>query len=87
MGIEFAFPTQTLYLRREQWEDPESPADLERESKALDAGRVLAKEIVRTKEWRDERPGRYEFRGAEPVDDDAQADGEGSAIDDRTAGA
>ncbi len=87
MGIEFAFPTQTLYLRQEEWANPDAPEELERESKALQTGRIVAKQIVRGKEWRAEAPGRYEFRGAESVDDEHADDGEGSAIDDRTAGA
>jgi MscS family membrane protein len=51
LGVEFAFPTQTLYLRQEEWQPPESPGPEgygERVAAALVRGRREARELVET---------------------------------------
>ncbi|MCU7919239.1 MAG: mechanosensitive ion channel family protein [Candidatus Thiodiazotropha sp. (ex Epidulcina cf. delphinae)] len=44
LGVEFAFPTQTLYMKQEDGE-PEAPAEMDQEQ-ALELGRSFAKTIV-----------------------------------------
>lgn len=51
LGVEFAFPTQTLYLRREEWQETEvsGPEGYgERVAAALERGRREARELVET---------------------------------------
>jgi MscS family membrane protein len=90
LGVEFAYPTQTLYLKR----GGESPAgdapdfeeieDAARESEVV--GRKLARSLTRKADWRTERPGPVEFKGAAPVEHDPEADEPDSQIEQRTAG-
>ena len=61
-------------------------------STALSQGRAIAAQLVRKKDWRKQKPDRYEFLGAARFDDataekEEEEGGEGSQIEDRTAGA
>ncbi|TVQ33405.1 MAG: mechanosensitive ion channel family protein [Phycisphaeraceae bacterium] len=60
LGVEFAFPTQTLYMRREQWPPGEhDPAKLpgpDGQSVALDKGRQAAADVIAEAPWRGETP-------------------------------
>jgi len=75
LGVEFAFPTQTLYMRREQWPpDEHNPADLpgpDGQSAALDKGRQAAADVIAEAPWRegnpDVRPRRMNTAGKDPT--------------------
>ncbi len=87
LGVEFAYPTQTLHVKRAGESPAEQPADysavedLERESTVV--GRRLARSLTRGAHWRVEKPGEVEFRGAEPIEEDPESD---SQVEQRSAG-
>lgn len=63
LGVEFAFPTQTLHMHRgEKPPAPESPADPDR------TGQQLAAKIAGELPNYQDRPGRVKFTGPTPVD-------------------
>ena len=88
LGVEFAYPTQTLYLKRGgaspggEAPDFAELTDESRESEIV--GRKLARSLTRRAGWRTERPGPVEFRGAAPVDRDP--DDPDAQIEQRAAG-
>lgn len=87
LGVEFAFPTQTLYLKRgseglgEQPADFSAVKDTQRESTVV--GRSLARSLVRNAGWRTTTPGLMDFPGAEPIEQDPESD---SQVEQRRAG-
>ena len=60
LGVEFAFPTQTLYVRQEEESGPTSPLELEGQD-ALEKGRQAARSIA---QWVDEKPLSADFSGS-----------------------
>jgi len=88
LGVEFAYPTQTLYLKRgEASPGPDAPDFAEsddRERESVVVGRRLARSVTRGASWRSEIPGPVEFRGADPIEEDPDSD---SQVEQRSAGA
>ena len=86
IGVEFAYPTQTLHLKRageslaEQAPDTSAVDDTERASAAV--GRRAARSLTRNAAWRSNVPGEVEFKGADPHDEDD----EDTQVEQRTAG-
>ncbi|MFG0329326.1 MAG: mechanosensitive ion channel family protein [Phycisphaerales bacterium] len=79
LEVEFAFPTQTLYLKRdgEDEDDDESPGAATTgggggggDQRSLDAGRRAAQRLTRSAGWREKKPGAYEFTHSTPIDPD-----------------
>ncbi len=69
MGVEFAFPTQTLHLRQPSEDLPEaSPLDEQpdSESGSRSAGSELARELVAGMEWKGDKPGAVRFEPPKP---------------------
>ncbi|MEE2680934.1 MAG: mechanosensitive ion channel family protein [Planctomycetota bacterium] len=67
LGVEFAYPTQTVYLARAS-ELPKQPSQLEpgQHQGANEAqGREAARRIIETASWRDHRPIPYHYQSAE----------------------
>ena len=87
LGVEFAYPTQTLYLKRGADGLGGQPADFtsveDRERESTIVGRKLARSVTRDSEWRKETPGLVEFKGAEPIEEDPDSD---SQVEQRSAG-
>ncbi len=87
LGVEFAYPTQTVNFKRsgpplgDQPADFEDVEDKERESEVV--GRKLARSVIRKAGWRGQTPGLVEFKGAEPIEDDPESE---SQVEQRTAG-
>jgi len=87
MNVEFAFPTQTLYMRKEEWSPPVSHEGQVPERDSLVSGQRHAGTVVRGRSWQHSPPPPYEFTGAQSKDEPTADEGEGSQIEDRTAGA
>lgn len=78
IGVEFAFPTQTLHMYKEEYgaehapeEIPEKAADF----RAMRSGRSAAREVTSNASWRERKPDPYRFRHAsetEAEDDETQ---------------
>lgn len=87
LGVEFAYPTQTLYLKRGEGGLGEQPADFakveDQERESIVVGRKLARSVTRDAAWREEKPGLVEFRGAEAIEEDPDSD---SQVEQRSAG-
>jgi MscS family membrane protein len=69
IGVEFAFPTETLHLYQESHEAVREPApapETTDDQKAMDEGRGAAHALTAKAPWREGRPGRYRFRPASP---------------------
>ena len=69
LGIEFAFPSRTVYLRKEEnWEKgPEKTSAMRPEGwmkMAEDSGRNLVEEFTAADDWRQHLPPPYIFTGA-----------------------
>ncbi|MEN0019781.1 MAG: mechanosensitive ion channel family protein [Planctomycetota bacterium] len=69
LGVEFAFPTQTLHMYREEHGVPHEPSAIptkNAEHDARAAGRDEAKSLVEDAHWRDASPGPVRFDGRPP---------------------
>lgn len=69
LGVEFAFPTQTIYLRRDDGAAPESegkPVSADAESSAYRTANSLVEEITRLAPWRAGKPEPYRFPDPPP---------------------
>ncbi len=78
IGVEFAFPTQSLHVYEEGATPPDETAEVPARAadyRAAREGRLLAREITANAGWRDRKPGAYRFVGA---GQDADLDGDGS---------
>ena len=67
LGVEFAFPTQTLHVFKEDpgaEHQPAKPPTREIELKAEAEGRKAVHRITADADWREGKPGPYVFRGA-----------------------
>ncbi len=86
LGVEFAFPTQTLHMFKEEHGAEHTPASLPPsaiERKARQEGRRAVREITANADWRDGKPGPYVIEGTPSVDDD---DDEETQIESRIGG-
>ena len=76
LGVEFAFPTETLHLYQESHEaasPPPAPAPGSGDDeKAMTRGRRAVRALTAEADWRADRPGRYVFTEASKVDEDTQ---------------
>ncbi|MBI1338525.1 MAG: mechanosensitive ion channel [Phycisphaera sp.] len=96
LGVEFAFPTQTVHLYQEQPVEPGRRGkshDIPQrttEEHAAKHGFELARELIKDQPWREHKPGPVEYQPGEQTqsDDDAPTEsGQGkSAIEDKKAG-
>ncbi len=70
LGIDFAFPSRTLYLQRGT--PPGAPRDSDLDAAdpraAMRAGRSAVRSVVADADWRDEIPPKYRFLTAEETD-------------------
>ena len=67
LGVDFAYPTQTVYLARSSGV-PETPPQLKagQQQEANEAeGREAARRIIESAGWQDHRPPPYHYRTAE----------------------
>lgn len=69
LGVEFAFPTRTLYLRTEEnWQDGAESISAKRPAgwveKADEEGRKLVESFTEDDDWRTHLPPPYTFKGA-----------------------
>jgi MscS family membrane protein len=81
LGIDFAFPSRTLYLQRGT--PPGAPRDPGLDAAdprtAMRTGRTAVRSVVETADWRDETPPKYRFLTAEEteridgIDDETRA--------------
>jgi MscS family membrane protein len=75
LGVEFAFPTQTLHVHGEDAAaapppPPEIPGT-DRSGQAMRDGRVAVRRLTEHATWRREKPGPYRFEhDTEPGEDD-----------------
>jgi MscS family membrane protein len=77
MGVEFAFPTQTLHLYREEHDAEHVPADVPAKGAELAAersGRAAACELTTSANWREKKPRPYRFRYAGDTAEDEEDD-------------
>lgn len=66
LGADFAFPTQTLHLRRDDPDaerSPAAPPDKDTEALGRTSGRDAAREIMQRQHWRLRRPAPVRFDG------------------------
>ncbi len=82
LGVEFAFPSRTVYLRREEnWENgPEKISAMRPEGwmeTAEDEGRNLVEEFTADDDWRKHLPPPYRFTGARDGGNGGGEGGEG----------
>ncbi|MFK7759663.1 MAG: mechanosensitive ion channel family protein [Phycisphaerales bacterium] len=76
LGVEFAFPTQTLHLQRDESNPEHTPSAIPDESserRSVLEGRKIARELTSNQPWKDELPGPVRF--AEEFDSDHEARG------------
>lgn len=71
LGVEFAFPTQTIHLAHEagettSFDDPPANAD----GRAALLGRKAVRDLTSNATWRREKPGAYKFEFSSPPDED-----------------
>lgn len=86
LGVEFAFPTQTLHVFREDAtaeHQPAQPPGTDTELAAQKAGREAFQAITKDAPWRTEQPGPYEFLSAEQTRIDTSGPKE---VDERVGG-
>ena len=88
LGVEFAFPTQTVHLFQENQSQASDPIGRDPQSsmtdrRALTNGIRTARDLIKNQPWLDDKPGPVQFQG-QPVslDDDEDDD----QIENRTAG-
>lgn len=77
MGVEFAFPTQTLHVAQLDPSTEHNPADIpdtHAERRAVLEGRKLARELTQDQPWKTELPGPVSF--AEEFDSEWEARGD-----------
>jgi MscS family membrane protein len=78
MGVEFAFPTQTLHLYKEEHDAEHAPAEAPgrgAEFAAERSGRAEARRLTASATWREKKPPPYRFRYAgETADEDEDGD-------------
>ena len=75
LGIEFAFPTETVHLYKESHEtsSPPPPAPTSGDDeKAMTDGRRAGRVVTAAADWRAGKPGPYVFTKASMVDEDTQ---------------
>ena len=78
LGVEFAFPTQTLHLHKEDAErvhEPKSVPHTDSERRSILDGRKAARELTSEQPWKEELPGPVLF--AEEFDSEYEARGDG----------
>ena len=79
LGVEFAFPTQTLHLYKEEHgaeHTPAQPPDAKAERRAAVQGARAARELTADQPWRHETPGRVDFKEALEDDHEIRGDAE-----------
>ena len=77
MGVDFAFPTQTLHVAQfdpSAEHQPGNIPDADAERRAVLEGRKLARELTKDQPWKDEMPGPVSF--AEEFDSEHEARGD-----------
>ncbi|MDY7108396.1 MAG: mechanosensitive ion channel family protein [Planctomycetota bacterium] len=77
MGIEFAFPTQTLHLYKEEHDAEHAPAEAPGRGAELVAersGRAEARRLTAAATWRQKKPPPYRFRYAGETSEDDEDD-------------
>jgi len=77
LGVEFAFPTQTLHLFNEEHGAEHTPSDApdaKAERRSIIQGARAAREITADQPWRDQIPGPVEFKEAR-LDDEHEIRG------------
>ena len=82
LGIEFAFPTRTLYIRQEKdWQEGAESIPAKRPpgwvEKADGEGRKLVESFTADDDWRSHLPPPYTFTGAKDGGSDGDGGGEG----------
>ena len=82
LGVEFAFPSRTVYLRKEEnWDKgPEKISAIRPEGwmeTAEDEGRELVEEFTAEDDWRKHLPPPYIFTGAKDSGGGGSDGGEG----------
>jgi MscS family membrane protein len=88
LGVEFAFPTQTLHVYEEQPGDehtPEPPPEMAADFRAMRAGREAVRQITSSASWRERKPGPYRFKYAGDTERE-DTDDNGTQIESRTGG-
>ena len=71
LGVEFAFPTQTLHVIQEGERTPEPPATgRHSDAESQREGRRLAREITADETWRSRKPGPHRFTHPSASDDE-----------------
>lgn len=80
LGVQFAFPTRTLHLYREEHAPPKTAHDVPRtttEHEAFAAGARAAREITEQQPWRRRRPGPVTFTIGRETRGDSETGGDG----------
>jgi MscS family membrane protein len=75
LGVEFAFPTETVHLYKEDHDAatlPPPPPGGGDDEKAMSRGRQAVHAVTAAAEWRAGRPGPYVFTQASKVDEETQ---------------
>jgi MscS family membrane protein len=92
LGVEFAFPTQTVHLYKEEHGGSHTPATIPEQTtdqKAQHMGARVAEQIMENQPWQIAKPGLVDY-GASPVseasDDEDEDTGKKSQIEQRGAG-
>ncbi len=75
LGVEFAFPTETLHLYQETHEAERSSAPAPKagdDENAMGEGRRAVRDLTAGAQWRTRRPGTYSFTTPSKIDPDTQ---------------
>jgi len=89
LGVQFAFPTQTLHMYKESHEDLHTPASIpgtDTERKSLREGQQTVRELISNAQWRKQKPGAHLIDGKPTMADD-DGDDEETQIESKVGGA
>ncbi|UCD75451.1 MAG: mechanosensitive ion channel family protein [Phycisphaerales bacterium] len=85
LGVEFAFPTQTLHMYKEEPGGEHVPADAPEKAadfRAMRSGRSAVRELTANATWRDRKPEPYRFQHAS----ETEAEDNGTQIESKIGG-
>jgi MscS family membrane protein len=89
MGVEFAFPTQTLHVYKEDPDAAHEPSDAPAKGtdfRSMRSGRNVARELTANAAWREQKPPPYRFKYAGETEDEDGGDDDDTQIESKIGG-
>jgi len=89
LGVQFAFPTQTLHIQNMDPDAQHAPAptpEADSDQKSQHMGMRVAQQLTKNQSWQKTKPGRIDYGAGPPGDDDEQDSPKKSQIEQKDAG-